>query len=100
MRVVSSCRLAQANHALGNYPRAVDLLRQVVASLHGDLVRERFGMAVFPSVWARSWLAWTLGEMGEFAEAETVAAEAGEIAESGNHVYSRFQASSAAASSP
>jgi class 3 adenylate cyclase/tetratricopeptide (TPR) repeat protein len=92
MRVVSSCRLAQANHALGNYPRAVDLLRQVVASLHGDLVRERFGMAAFPSVWARSWLAWTLGEMGEFAEAEAVVAQAAEIAESASHAYSRFQA--------
>ena len=92
MRVVSSCRLAQANHALGNYPRAVDLLRQVVASLHGDLVRERFGMVAFPSVWARSWLAWTLAEMGEFTDAEAVAEEAAEIAGSAHHAYSRFQA--------
>jgi class 3 adenylate cyclase/tetratricopeptide (TPR) repeat protein len=92
MRVVSSCRLAQANHALGNYPRAVDLLRQVVASLHGDLVRERFGMVAFPSVWARSWLAWTLAEMGEFTDAEVVAEEASAIAGSADHAYSRFQA--------
>ena len=92
MRVMGSCRLAQAQHALGNYDRAVDILRQVLAALQGDLSRERFEMAALPSVWARSWLAWTLAELGEFDEAAALGEEGLAIAVSAEHVYSRFQA--------
>ena len=92
MRVVAGCRLGQAHHALGNYGRAVELFRQIVASLQGDLVHERFGMAAFPSVWARSWLAWSLAERGEFAEGAAIGEEAVRIAESGGHPYSQVQA--------
>ena len=92
MRVMGSCRLAQANHSLGNYGRAADIFRQVVATLGGALVHERFEMAAFPSVWARSWLAWTLAELGDFDEAAAVGEEAVEIAVSGDHAYSRSQA--------
>src|SRR5262245_2514982 len=92
MRVVSICRLAQANPALGNFERAVELLRQVVASLDGDLARERFGMIAFSSVWARSWLAWSLAEMGEFDEAIAIGDESVEIATSDDHAASRLQA--------
>jgi class 3 adenylate cyclase/tetratricopeptide (TPR) repeat protein len=92
MRVVASCRLGQANHALGHYARSADLLRQTVAALQGDLVTQRFGMAALPSVWARSWLACALGERGEFAEALTAAEEASRIAEAADHAYSRVQA--------
>jgi tetratricopeptide (TPR) repeat protein len=90
--VLASCRLGQAHHALGEFWQAADLFRQIVASLQGDLVHERFRMAAFPSVWARSWLAWCLAEMGEFEEGAAVAEEAVEIAESGDHPYSRVQA--------
>jgi class 3 adenylate cyclase/tetratricopeptide (TPR) repeat protein len=92
LRVVASCRLGQAHHALGDYRRAADVFRQIVDSIQGELVRERFGMAAFPSVWARSWLAWTLAELGDFADAIRVADEATEIAETGDHAYSRIQA--------
>jgi class 3 adenylate cyclase/tetratricopeptide (TPR) repeat protein len=92
LRVVASCRLGQAHHALGDYRRAADVFRQIVDSIQGELVRERFGMAAFPSVWARSWLAWTLAELGDFDEATRVADEAAAIAETGDHPYSRIQA--------
>ena len=92
MRVVSICRLAQANHALGNYGRGVELLRQVVAALDGDLARESFGMSAFASVWARSWLAWSLAEMGEFDEAIAVGEESMEIATANHHASSRLHA--------
>ncbi len=91
-RIVSSCRLGQAHHALGNYGRAVELFRQTVASLQGDLVYEHFGMAAFPSVWSRSWLAWSLAERGEFAEGVAISVEAVRIAESADHTYSQVQA--------
>ncbi len=92
MRVVAGCRLAQAHHALGDYRRAADLLRQVVTSLPAGLVHERFGMASFPSVWARTWLAWSLAETGEFAEAAAAGEAAAAIAAAGEHPYSRVQA--------
>jgi class 3 adenylate cyclase/tetratricopeptide (TPR) repeat protein len=92
MRVMSTCRLGQAHHALGHYVRAAELLHQVVASLQGSLLHERFEMAAFPSVWARSWLASTLAELGEFEEAVTVADEGVQIAAAGDHPYSRLQA--------
>jgi class 3 adenylate cyclase/tetratricopeptide (TPR) repeat protein len=92
LRIVSGGRLGQANHALGNYGRAVELFRQTVTSLGGDLVHERFGMAALPSVWARSWLAWSLAEQGGFAEGVLIGDEAVRIAESADHSYSRVQA--------
>jgi class 3 adenylate cyclase/tetratricopeptide (TPR) repeat protein len=91
MRVMATCRLGQSHHALGHYVRAADLLRQVVTSLQGGLVHERFDMAAFVSVWARSWLALTLAELGEFEEAVTVADEGVDIATVGDHAYSRLQ---------
>ena len=62
MRIISGCRLGQAHHALGNYGRAAELFRHTVGSLKGDFAHELFCMASFPSVWSRSWLAWSLAE--------------------------------------
>jgi class 3 adenylate cyclase/tetratricopeptide (TPR) repeat protein len=92
LQIVSGCRLGQAHHALGSFGRAAELFRQTVASLQGQLVQEHFGMAALPSVWARSWLAWSLAERGEFAEGMDVSEEAARIAESADHAYSRVQA--------
>jgi len=92
LHVVARCRLGQANHALGKYGRGAEIFRQTIASLHGDLVHEHFGMAAFPSVWSRSWLAWSLAERGEFTEGVAVCEEAARIAESADHAYSRVQA--------
>jgi class 3 adenylate cyclase/tetratricopeptide (TPR) repeat protein len=92
MRVVNTCRLAQGSHALGDYRRAIELLRQIVASLQGDLVVERFGMTALPSVWARSWLAWCLAERGEFDEGLAVGEEGAAIADAADDPHSRGQA--------
>ncbi len=91
MRVQSICRLAQAHHTLGDYGRSADLLRQIATSLRDELAHKRFGMAAFPSVWARSWLSWSLAERGEFAEGAAVSEEAARIAESADDPYSRAQ---------
>jgi class 3 adenylate cyclase/tetratricopeptide (TPR) repeat protein len=92
MRIVGGCRLGQACHALGNYERAASLFRQTVAALKADVAYEHFGMAALPSVWSRSWLAWSLAEQGQFAEGVAVSEEAAHIAESADHDYSRVQA--------
>ena len=91
-RIRATCRLGQAHHALGDYKKAAELFRQAIASLGPDLAHNHFGMAAFPSVWARSWLAWTLAELGEFDEGVTAGEEAIALAESGDHSHSRAQA--------
>jgi class 3 adenylate cyclase/tetratricopeptide (TPR) repeat protein len=92
LRISSTCRLGQARHARGDYRRAAGAFRQVVNSLGNALAHEFLGMAAFASVWARSWLAWTLAELGELEEAAAVGERAAAIAESGAHDYSRVQA--------
>ena len=53
---------------LGDYPQAIDLLRQNLVSLEGALLRERFGLSGLPSVMSRDMLARCLAEVGAFTE--------------------------------
>jgi class 3 adenylate cyclase/tetratricopeptide (TPR) repeat protein len=91
MRVISTCRLGQAHHALGDYPRAAEMLRQVTASIPEDLLHEGFGMRALPAVFARSYLAWTLAEQGEFVDGAAIAEEALRIAEALDDPYNLGQ---------
>jgi len=70
-------RLALVHHVLGDFSKAIDLGRKVVAH---DLLGARSGY-VFTSVISRFWLGWSLAERGEFAEAIRLAEEAGRLAE-------------------
>jgi class 3 adenylate cyclase/tetratricopeptide (TPR) repeat protein len=87
MRVASSFRLGQAHHSLGSFPPATDVFRRTTTLVQGDLSREFFGMAGLPSVFARSWLAWSLAEQGAFDEALGHAKDALEIAEAADHAF-------------
>src|SRR5262249_17962969 len=57
LQVVASAYLGQAEYRAGKYRLAVDRLGWSVASLTGDLVRERFGQAALPAVYCRTLLA-------------------------------------------
>jgi len=70
-------RLALVHHLLGDYSKAIDLGRRVVESVAHDVLSGY----VLTSVVSRFWLGWSLAEHGEFAEAITLAEEAGQIAE-------------------
>jgi tetratricopeptide (TPR) repeat protein len=59
-----------------------------VASLTGDLVRERLGQAALPAVYSRTLLASSLAELGEFSEGTARAQEAIQIAEALDHPFS------------
>ena len=72
--------LALVHHALGNYSKAIDLGRRVVESVVSDSLGARFG-PMLTSVVSRTWLGWSLAERGEFADALTLAGEAGRLAE-------------------
>ncbi len=73
-------RLALVHHMLGDYSKAIDLGRKVVESVAHDPLGVRSGY-LLTSVISRFWLGWSLAERGEFAEAITLAEEAGRLAQ-------------------
>jgi tetratricopeptide (TPR) repeat protein len=77
---------------LGNYRQAVEFFQKNVASLHGELLHERFGLPGLASVFSRSHLAASLAECGAFAEGRVCAEEGVQLAEVADHPYSRVVA--------
>jgi tetratricopeptide (TPR) repeat protein len=88
LQVQANHFLASSYHAVSDYDRAINHFRKNVASLSGDQIYERFGLAFLPSVGARYQLVLLLAERGEFAEAAVQGAEAVRIAEIANHPFS------------
>jgi len=88
LHAVASCHIGVAHYALGDYPRAVEVLRGTIACLEGELARERFDLPVFTSVTARAMLGLTLAERGEFAEGIAHGEEAVRTAEAVDHLFS------------
>ena len=62
LQVVTRLFLGRIYYGLGDYPQAIDLLRQNVVALDGALLRERFGLSRLPSVMSRDILARCLAE--------------------------------------
>jgi tetratricopeptide (TPR) repeat protein len=92
LQAVTHLFLGRAYYGLGNYPQAIDLLRQNVASLEGALLRERFGLSGLPSVMSRDLLAQCLAELGAFTEGLAHGEEGLRIAEAVDHPNSLIQA--------
>ena len=92
LQVVTRIFLGRIYFGLGNYPQAINLLRQNVVALDGALLRERFGLSRLPSVMSRDILARCLAEVGAFTEG-LAHGEAGlGIAEAVNHPPSLSEA--------
>ena len=85
LQVVTHLSLGRAYYALGDYPQAIDLLRQNLMSLEGALLRERFGLPGPPSVMSRDMLARCLAQLGAFTEGLAHGEEGLRIAEAVNH---------------
>jgi predicted ATPase len=77
--------LGLAYQAQGNYRRAIDCLKQTVASLEGAWRYERLGQVILPVVLSRARLAWCHAELGIFAEGRALAEEGLRIAEAVAH---------------
>jgi len=88
LQVEADCYLGQAFYLLGNYRQAIEHLARGVASLGEGLRHERFGLPTLPSVFSRTWLAWSHAERGEFTDGIVCAEEAARIAEAADHPYS------------
>ena len=92
LEVMATFFVGTAYHALGDYRRAVDCFRRNVASLTGELIRERFGMTGLPAVMSRTWLVSCLADLGAFDEGTARGEEAVRMAEAGDHPFSLTQA--------
>jgi class 3 adenylate cyclase/tetratricopeptide (TPR) repeat protein len=84
--------LGFAYEAQGDYRRAIDCLKQTVASLDGAQRRERFGRVFLPAVLSRTWLAACHAELGMFVEGKALGDEGMRIAEAVVHPASLMAA--------
>jgi tetratricopeptide (TPR) repeat protein len=85
LHIGTKFHLSLAYLVLGEYPRALDLLRSTVAALQGDLMRERLGLTNVVSVQARAALTGCLAELGTFTEGLATGEEGIRIAEAVDH---------------
>jgi tetratricopeptide (TPR) repeat protein len=88
LQIETDFYLGQAHHALGDYRRAMDILRRTLNALEGDLNRRRFG--VFYTATCRVWLVWCLAETGAFAEGLMLAQEMLRTAEAADNLVSHY----------
>jgi tetratricopeptide (TPR) repeat protein len=84
--------LGQVYYSQGEYRQAIDILRQNVATLQGDLRYESFGTVGLLSVISRQFLIWSLAELGAFPEGRAIAAEGLRLAEAVDHPFSLIAA--------
>ncbi len=81
LQVTTNFQLGTAYYSMGDYRRAIDVLRQNVESFEREqLAGQRDGPSL-RSVVSCTWLVWSLAELGAFAEAITNGERGIEIAE-------------------
>jgi predicted ATPase len=88
LQVAGRMYLGQVYHALGEYTRAIDVLQQNVVALTGDLSGAYFGLANLPVVTSRTFLVYSLAELGRFDEGSACGAEGIRLAETAEHANS------------
>ena len=77
---------------MGDYPQAIDLLRQTLVALEGPRLHERFGLPGLPSVMSRDILARCLAELGAFTEGLAHSEDSLRMAEAVDHPQSLIPA--------
>jgi tetratricopeptide (TPR) repeat protein len=88
LQIASRMRLAQIHYALGDCAASIRVSEDILGRLDASHEREHFSLPGAAPIWARTWLAFALAEIGDFARAETMAAEALAMAEPAGHSYS------------
>jgi tetratricopeptide (TPR) repeat protein len=88
LQVTGNLYLGVACLGTGDYRQAEDLLLKVLQLLEGELSRERFGLAGFPAVIARSYLTLIFADRGKFEEGIAHGQEGIRLAEALDHPYS------------
>ncbi len=93
LRVSAENVLAWAHLTAGDFRRAAEIYRRVIATLEGPLAQERLATYSLVSIGAHAFLVWALAELGEFEPAQGPAGEALRIADAANRPFGRLQAS-------
>ncbi len=88
LQVAAQYYLVMACYLSGDYRGTEHVCRRLMQSLQGERTRERFGVATFPAVLSRAYLARVLAERGMFDEGDAHGQEAIRIAEAVDHPYS------------
>jgi tetratricopeptide (TPR) repeat protein len=88
LEVIAKQLLGSACFSLGDYSRAIEVLRQNIIALEGDPIAQRIGAAGIPAAGSRAVLVLHLAERGEFAEGELRAREAVLLATEATNAYS------------
>jgi tetratricopeptide (TPR) repeat protein len=81
LRATARTPWAHACRELGDYRRALELVRGTIDALGGGLVRQRLGQGMPPALYARNVAALCLAELGEFPEAIHLGTESVELAQ-------------------
>jgi class 3 adenylate cyclase/tetratricopeptide (TPR) repeat protein len=92
LQALANRYLGFAYEAQGDYRRAIDCLKQTVASLDGARRRERFGRVMLPAVLSRAHLAACHAELGTFLDGRVLGEEGLQIAEAVAHPASLMTA--------
>jgi tetratricopeptide (TPR) repeat protein len=92
LQISTNLHLGLAHHALGDYLKSIEVLGRNVELLKEKLVNEHFGLAALPSVYSRTWLAWSFAELGEFREGLQVGRDEVKIAEAAGHPLTQINA--------
>jgi class 3 adenylate cyclase/tetratricopeptide (TPR) repeat protein len=89
LNTVATYQIGFGHHVAGDYQLGIRELRRVIEDLDASGRRQdRCGLAGFPAIFARSFLAWALAEIGEFDEGLAHGHEALRLAESMDHPLS------------
>ncbi|MGH2609184.1 MAG: ATP-binding protein, partial [Tepidiformaceae bacterium] len=88
LQVVAQYHLVLACHLSGDYRGTEHVCRRLMQALQAERTRERLGVAVFPAVLSRVYLARSLAERGVFDEGDAHGEEAIRMAEALDHPYS------------
>jgi tetratricopeptide (TPR) repeat protein len=87
LRILTTTYLEQAHCFRGDYQRVVELATANLASLPADSIYDHFGTAMPVSIFDRAWLFMSLAELGRFAKANELAAEAMQLAKPTRRIY-------------
>jgi class 3 adenylate cyclase/tetratricopeptide (TPR) repeat protein len=88
LRGLAHYRIGQSWLFLGNHVTAADHLRRSVTAFDHDAGRTLFRFGGLVLAFIASFAAWTLAEIGEFAESEAIGQKGFELAVKANHAYS------------
>jgi tetratricopeptide (TPR) repeat protein len=88
LQIAANFYMGNACLSTGDLRRAADLFCKIAHLLVGDRTRERCRLAGFPAAMSRAYLAWVLGECGEFDEGIARGVEGIRIGEALDHPFS------------